>query len=334
MTQLSIPQAGLVDIKKTAEFIKAGKTMVISGDESLLKDLPKGNWIGGTIPYFMVESGGIISREQVFVHFLPSQICRTTIANYSTTRLPQVLIDAPEHGFSIIILPAGSNIHADYAYNAPDYEDMFLKPIIGWVSGVHLDELEQSQAKVFNGQTNTVFVQEAVVLHAELPESLTATIGIVNLFKQGQGDTFLFPETGFNVENCFINGKETNFADYLLNNKIDTTLPLVADYNGAMINVSFQSVNEDQHRVGFYAPIFTDIEYKLAASVPDYVHSFQAALPNNLNNVVFSCNCILNFLYSNLEGKRVGTFFGPMTFGEVAYQLLNQTLVYLTLDEY
>ena len=30
-----------------------------------------------------------------------------------------------------------------------------------------------------------------------------------------------------------------------------------------------------------------------------------------------------------LEGKKTGAFTGPITFGEIAYQLLNQTLVYL-----
>jgi hypothetical protein len=40
---------------------------------------------------------------------------------------------------------------------------------------------------------------------------------------------------------------------------------------------------------------------------------------------------ILNYLYSNLEGMRTGDMVGPITFGEIAYQLLNQTLVYLTI---
>ena len=51
------------------------------------------------------------------------------------------------------------------------------------------------------------------------------------------------------------------------------------------------------------------------------------------DGVVFSCNCILNYLYSELEGKKTGSFVGPITFGEVAYQLLNQTLVYLKIED-
>ena len=51
------------------------------------------------------------------------------------------------------------------------------------------------------------------------------------------------------------------------------------------------------------------------------------------DKVFFSCNCVLNYLYSNLEGKKVGSFTGPMTFGEIAYVLLNQTLVYLQVQD-
>ena len=78
--------------------------------------------------------------------------------------------------------------------------------------------------------------------------------------------------------------------------------------------------------------MFDDIEYRFAAPVSDYMQAFSAQLPNNTETVGFACNCILNYLYSELEGKKVPTMLGPMTFGEIAYQLLNQTLVYLTIE--
>jgi len=46
---------------------------------------------------------------------------------------------------------------------------------------------------------------------------------------------------------------------------------------------------------------------------------------------VFSCNCILNYLYADLAGDKALSITGPATFGEIAYVLLNQTLVYLEL---
>ncbi len=38
---------------------------------------------------------------------------------------------------------------------------------------------------------------------------------------------------------------------------------------------------------------------------------------------------MLNYVYGKLEGRHTGKLTGPITFGEIAYQLLNQTLVYL-----
>ena len=48
---------------------------------------------------------------------------------------------------------------------------------------------------------------------------------------------------------------------------------------------------------------------------------------------MFACNCVLNYLHGQLEGRRTGTVLGPMTFGEIAYQLLNQTMVYITVQK-
>jgi hypothetical protein len=68
--------------------------------------------------------------------------------------------------------------------------------------------------------------------------------------------------------------------------------------------------------------------------VADYVSAFESRLKTLApGNIVFSCNCILNYLYSQLEGRRTGGIVGPITFGEIAYQLLNQTLVYLEIEK-
>jgi hypothetical protein len=132
-----------------------------------------------------------------------------------------------------------------------------------------------------------------------------------------------------------VNGVKENFADYITRNNLDTKLPLVADYYGALINISFQSV-EPGSEVKFYAPVFTGIRYKHAKAVSDYAKSFDEQLRKSGvegQNVAFSCNCILNYLYSGLEGNKTDPFVGPATFGEIAYQLLNQTLVYLQIQD-
>jgi hypothetical protein len=320
----------LKSLQDVIQDIEAGKRLALAGDEKLLLQLPKGNWIGGTIPYFMDAQGGIISRDRVFVQDLTDISTGASIHSYAATVLEKILVDAPENGFSILIVPATSPAHIAYAQNAPNYEDLFMKPILGWISGVHLEDLGNISPKVFNGLTGIASDQEAVVIHCSVPEEKHPSIGIVNLFKQGSGALIQFEQEGFQVKDCLIDGQRRNFAKYLTENAIDTRLPLVADYAGALVNVSFQGVKEVEGLVDLYAPVFEGVDYRIAAPVVNYLAEFRSALPKN-TAAVFSCNCILNFLYSQLEGRVTEGMYGPITFGEIAYQLLNQTLVYLEI---
>jgi hypothetical protein len=64
------------------------------------------------------------------------------------------------------------------------------------------------------------------------------------------------------------------------------------------------------------------------------VNAFVSSLPTGLTErIALSCNCIVNFVNSSLEGRTTGGIVGPITFGEIAYQLLNQTMVYLTVSD-
>jgi hypothetical protein len=321
----------LKSIQETVKDIQSGKRLALAGDETLLAQLPKGNWIGGTIPYFMDIQGGVISRDQIFVQDLTDSTVGATVAFYTAEELQRIPQDAPENGFSILIIPATSRAHVAYAQKAGDFEGLFMHTILGWISGVHLDDLGKVSPKVFNGMTGTASDQDAVVLHCTIPADRMATIGTVNLFTQGTGDTITFEEEGFSVTNCLVNGARKNFAQYLNRMEVDTRLPLVANYAGAMVNVAFQAIQEADAAVDLYAPVFRNVDYRVAAPVKDYIQAFKEALPRN-TKAIFSCNCILNFLYSELEGKVTEGIYGPVTFGEIAYQLLNQTLVYLEIN--
>jgi len=101
----------------------------------------------------------------------------------------------------------------------------------------------------------------------------------------------------------------------------------MADYDGALVNVSIQSVDPKAGKVALYAPVFKDRTYRVAKPVPDYVQAFKAATSRMSPDVPFACNCVLNYVYGKLEGTQAG-LPGPFTFGEIAYQLLNQTMVY------
>ena len=102
----------------------------------------------------------------------------------------------------------------------------------------------------------------AMVLQAQLPENKAAEIGIINLFEQGGGDILTFNTDDFAAKDVLVNGERRNLSAYIVKNKIDTKLPLVADYYGALVNISFQDVDEVEGLVKFYAPVFSGIRYK------------------------------------------------------------------------
>lgn len=325
-------EQSLHTIEEAAKKILEGRKLLLAGDESALARLPKGEWIGGTIPYFMAEQGGVATRDRVFVTELPAFTASVTIRAYDQSSIRSVYQDLPEDGFGVIIIPAATAIHQAFALEAPNYPDFAAHPLVGWISGVHLSDLGKVTPKVFLGPTGECIADGAVAALVALPPGKTADIGIVNIFAEGKADAIVFPESGFKVVDAIVNGERRNFAEYVRSKGLDTKLPLVADYCGAKVNVSFQSVDPDKGEVVFYAPVFQDMEYKPAHPFEDYVAEFEAQVPKAADaGVLFSCNCILNYLYSGLEGKHTGAIVGPITFGEVAYQLMNQTLVYVNI---
>lgn len=322
----------MMTVSEAAEHIEAGRVVLVAGDTAALRSLPRGNWIGGSIPYFMAAEGGVVDKDRVFVNVLPRGVSLDKTVLYDAPGLRGVYEDGAEDGVAFVIIPASSEVHLDFAKEAQNYPSFLSKPLVGWISGVHLDDLGREPPVVIDGATGEVSGAHAAVLHARLPEGKAARVDIVNLFTQGDGDTITFDEVGFSATHACVNGERVPFAKYLADKGVDTKLPLVADYYGAMVNVSFQSVDQDSGEVALYAPVFPGIEYRIAKPVEDYVAAFGAALPAAAADATFACNCILNFLYGGLEGKHTKDAVGPITFGEIAYQLLNQTFVYVEVE--
>ncbi|ALG67550.1 DUF6976 family protein [Beggiatoa leptomitoformis] len=322
----------LITVEQAIQAIQAGKTLFLAGDEDLLRQLPRGKWIGGSIPYFMSEAGGLCTATQLFATEAPPMVQAIDIREYDKNTLENIPHDAPENGFTLLIIPSFSSAHIAYAHNAPNYPSLFLKPIIGWIAGVHLERFGELMPTVFNGETGAISNQHAIAMHLSLPTNYMALIHILNLFKPSGDDVITFDNEGFMVKECLVNGKKWRFAEYLLHKKADIRYPLVADYCGALVNVSFQGVDRETGMVHLYAPVFKNVPYKLAHPLTDYIGAFYNAFPKDAQPV-FACNCILNYLYSELEGKITMPITGPMTFGEIAYQLLNQTLVYLEIKQ-
>jgi hypothetical protein len=318
----------LMTVAQVSELILSGAALALAGPRQALEQLPTGTWVGGTIPYFMLPEGGTVVNDlRIFVTDL-SSIGTVRVAVHAADDLAGIARNAPDNGFSFTIIPAGSAAHRVFAAEAANYEGAFLKPTVGWIAGVHLSELGRATPMVFDGTTLTAHDNAAVVAYVELSADKMATLEIVNLFEPDVGDVLRFEATSFQVSECLVNGEKVGLAEYVRRRGLEHgRLPLVGDYAGARINVSLQSVGDDDV-VNLYAPVFPGVEYRFAKPVPDYAMAFRAQLAQvDPKGVVLGCNCILNFLFGELEGKAIGGIAGPVTFGEIAYQLLNQTLV-------
>ena len=318
----------VLNFAKTSELIGKGKLLHIAGSEALLRKLPGGSWIGGSTEYFIADDGGTVSGELLFVTEFPYK--DFSIKSYDASEIPNLANDAFENGFSILIVPFDSGVHITYAENAAGYENIFMRNIAGWIAGVNLNVPGQTPIAV-NGTEPEAFTNKAVALHIGVPENKTVTMNIINIFEQDKKSPVIeFTKDGFSAERCLIDGKETVFADYITENSVNTKLPLVGDYSGNGINISIKSIENGV--VNFYAPVFSGIKYSTAVEIPDYAEALNNRISKfSSEDAVFSCNCILNFLYGGLEGKKIMGFVGPVTFGEIVYQLVNQTLVYVTV---
>ncbi len=321
----------MMSVADAAALIATGAKLFLAGSENCLLKLPQGNWIAGTIPYFMTETGGVITHDQIHVTELPPQAINISIQSYDDKNLKNIPANYFANGFSLIVISAFTDVHSRYANECMLWPDVFNQPLVGWISGIELTSKTESP-KIMNGKTGEMISDQALVMHVELSNDVAAMANIVNIFEQSNGDTISFTKAGFEVDTALINGTEMSLAKYLEDKKVDLKIPLVADYMGALVNVSFRDLNPTTKTVRFFAPVFPDVNYKLAKPVNHYEKQFETALKDRkIEDPIFACNCILNFMYANLEGKKTGNISSAMTFGEIAYMLLNQTFVYITL---
>jgi hypothetical protein len=327
----------ILDIDTVREKIHRGEFLSIAADESLLSQLPAGNWIGGTTPYFVGETGTVETKEKLFVNTLEDIQSSNSprISIYDNSSISQIAKDAPSHGFTLVILPASSDVHLNYAKNASDFPNMFFTPIIGWVSGQLSEDNIDTVAKVgFGPGGNKLLGQQAVAMHVPLPAHQMANMSIVNLFEEGKGATVEFATTGFSAQDCLVDGVATNFAQYIEEQNIDPRFPLMANYSGIKVNVCIRNVDTAAGQVDLYAPVFKGVKYHFARAIENYDAHYETAMKKNDKQIVFSFNCIQNHLYPELIYEKTSPMLGPVAFGQIAYQLLNQTVVFMTLTEY
>ena len=315
----------LITLEETIGLINEGKILHIAADDSLLKKLPKGKWIGGTTPYFISDEGGILTKEKLFVNEIDFAE-DIKIAVYGKYNIFQVVEECYDNGLTVLIMPYGSDVATKYAKEAPDVEELLMHPTVGWITGYELNS--EGEARVYDGTKGESYTDKGVAMYIKLAEGRTAMINMINIFSDDKTDPVIrFSDNELSVRRCTVNGQEVDFAEYFSRKGINGQMPLVADYNGSYINTSVKGV--ENGTVSFYAPVFKNIEYRFATKVDDYAGDFKKRVDEaGVRNPVLSFNCILNYLYGELEGQKITPYTGPVTFGEIAYQLMNQTLVY------
>ncbi len=111
---------GLFSVADASELIGRGRILLVAGDEDLLRQLPKGTWIGGTSTNFMAPGGGLNARDKVFVTDITDQVDRAEVRSYSVDELRRIATDYPENGFTVLNVPAFSALHADFRRRGPD----------------------------------------------------------------------------------------------------------------------------------------------------------------------------------------------------------------------
>ena len=188
-----------------------------------------------------------------------------------------------------------------------------------------------ASAKTFAG-CGQAHAEHGALMHVSLPSGLAAQMDIVNLFASGKGAAITFPEDGLSATSCQVDGVLQNLAAYIETHRLDTNLPLIADYDGAAVNASIRAVDAQAQRVDFFVPVLKRLDYRFATPHTDFPAAFDRALATiEPGDIAFACTCVLNYQQARLEDRRAGPFTGPVTFGEIAYIALNQTLACLSI---
>ena len=318
---------GLFTPDEVSDMIHAGKKLLLAGDAGILSQLPKGDWIGGGTPYFILyPEQRVTSYEKIFACQVPDFATETRIMEYDEANIHTIFNDGPQNGYTVLIIPFGSAVSVEYALNATNFAGFATHPVCGWIAGQPLEIIMTEKSYAISGLGPNIHSDKAVAIHISLPESKYAEVHIFNPYKQGKGDSIKFDYNGMLLEDAMINGTKRNFAEYLHEIKYDMQLPLVANYSGAMINVVCCGIGEG--KVQMSAPVFESLDYRIAI-IDDTI--IEPLLIDD--KIVFSATCIGNFIQPDICAQYLKKMNGPVVFGEIAYQQIGQTTVYVTVDD-
>lgn len=318
----------LYTLQETVQLIEQGKILVIAGDDKLLSELPDGNWIAGSNPYLQSNAGGRYENEMLYLTDFSDIAVNQKFETYDKNNIHKITTDAYSNSIIITIMPAGSEVQQEFSLRSPEYENQFINPLLGWVSGTLFDDFGKIAPTSYCG--NKRYTDKAVALHLQLPENKIAILEIINAYEeQPTSPVITFPEDGFLNTECLINGENQNFYAYIEQKEDD--FQLIANYSGAEINVGIIK-NDQQKQIFFAAPVFKGTEYKFARKK---TNDYKTYLTDNLldvSDIKYSYSCLHNLFNFGLDNVNLG-MSGVFTYGEIAYQLLNVTFVYLKISE-
>jgi hypothetical protein len=328
--------------------IGEGRVLLLAGAEKDLATLPKGCWIGGTAGYFVTPQGGVAASGQIFYADFTAITNGASWRSFEAGNIHEIGEHYPHNGFAILILPGFSKLLGEVAGRIMEFDGLYNLPLMGWVSAVALDGLPdilpQERPKTFAGGPQAEN-ERAAVLYVGMPEQYFAQLHIANLFAPGGGPEIRFPVPGQTINgDCLIGGERRNLARYMAERAIDRRLPLVADHEGALLNVTIVMADEESGRMMFLTPVSPALTYRFAEDVLDYAAEFtRAAADIELDEAAHACICALHYYYAGHISRPEGgallpparlNITAPVTFGQIAYTVLNQTLTCLTIGRH
>lgn len=293
----------LYTVEETAEMIKAGKKLVLAGDMALLEQLPDGDWIAGTSPYFMTPEGGIVNTEKIFVSDLTSSVSEIQFKTYDADSLKNIYIDGYEDGYTFLIIPPYSKVQESFAFGAPEYEGFASKPLCGWVAAHMFDQRQIEVGKTYCRSAKSASAELAVAMHVKLPANKYAEMNLVNFYEPREDITIEFLETSLAVKNVLVNGEKVNLAKYIADNNLDPDLPIMTDAFSQLTNVSIHMINGDT--VTVFAPVFQGVPYKLAKPVENLPQKMLDYKNPDPVSPDAGCMCMLCYLRGEQEGKKL-----------------------------
>jgi hypothetical protein len=253
---------------------------------------------------------------------LPDYVTDTTIKVYDSDNLGDIFKDGVENGFTVLLLPFGSKVHSVFAEKASSFDQFGCYPVCGWVTGGQsLATLMTDKSYAVSGHDAQVHADKAVAMNIRLPADKYAEIYIFNPYKPGKIG-IRFDETGMTVKDAWINGVKRNFAEYLRETGFDLSYPFIANYAGALLNMI--CVGMDDNLAHMSTPVFKGIDYFIGEvdydlDEPDLTD----------DEIILTIICISNYEKQVISERYLQKMNGPAAFGEIAYQLLNKTTVYV-----